>query len=407
MKVNQEIASAARQIEEKSLALNERMVQFLADLIRIRSYTGQEKLAVERTLQELKTVGCDEVWMDTAGNALGRIGNGRHLILYDAHLDTNEVTDEREWRHPPLEPVIESGVLYGLGASDCKGGVAPIVYSAAILKELGLVDDFTLIIMGATLEEDAEGFALRSLVERDGLRPHVVLIAEASDLTLRIGQRGRCEVRVRTLGKAAHASQPELGENAIIKMAPILMALDGMCKNLPQHPVFGQDNQVVSLINGPHTPNSVPSWCEIAIDRRIGPGETMETILAEIRSVVGPLGGEAYIPDQPVLTHTGQRLDGPSFYPGWLLSEDSPLLEIGKETYRSLWSSQPEVGVWRFSTDGTYSAGVANIPTLGFGPQEAQYVHTPEDQINLEKMRKAAMFYALFPLVYVAMNKNH
>jgi acetylornithine deacetylase/succinyl-diaminopimelate desuccinylase-like protein len=73
---------------------------FLADLIRIRSYTGQEKPAVERTLAELRAIGCDEVWQDSAGNALGRIGRGPRAILYNAHLDTNEVADEREWPHP-------------------------------------------------------------------------------------------------------------------------------------------------------------------------------------------------------------------------------------------------------------------------------------------------------------------
>ena len=58
------------------------------------------------------------------------------MILYDKHLDTNEVADEHEWPDPPLEPMIENGAMFGLGASDCKGGVAAIVYGAAILKAL-------------------------------------------------------------------------------------------------------------------------------------------------------------------------------------------------------------------------------------------------------------------------------
>ncbi len=156
---------------------------------------------------------------------------------------------------------------------------------------------FTLLVMGATLEEDAEGFALRSLVERDGIRPEVVLLAEATDLTLRRGQRGRCEVRVRTEGRAAHASQPHLGESAILKMLPVISALEAMNGRLPVDPIFGAGNQVVTLIEGPHTPNSVPSWCEVAVDRRLVPGETAESVLAGIRSVVEPLGATARIPD--------------------------------------------------------------------------------------------------------------
>lgn len=417
--------------------MTERRERFLADLIRIRSYTGQEGPAVARTLQELRAIGCDEVWTDSAGNALGRIGHGPRVILYDAHLDTNEVADEREWPHPPLEPVVEGDVMYGLGASDCKGGVAAIVYGAAIFRELlrgdgvgaGFLgsydtqqpaastpgqeslskaaqnpplqfDDFSLVIMGATLEEDAEGFALRSLVERDGLRPEVVLLAEATDLTLRRGQRGRCEVRVRTEGRAAHASQPHLGESAILKMLPVIAALEAMNASLPVDPIFGKGNQVVTLIEGPHTPNSVPAWCEVAVDRRLVPGETAESVLAGIRAVVGPLGATATIPIQPVTAHTGLRLDGPAFYPGWLLEEDHLLLAVGKATAAALWGAEPAVGIWRFSTDGAYSAGAAGIPTLGFGPQEEQYVHTPLDQVDLTKLRRATEFYAMFPLVY-------
>lgn len=391
------LVSQARQAAEQ---MNSSMVRFLADLIAIRSYTGEEGPAVERTLRELEAIGCERVWMDSAGNALGQIGSGSRVILYDAHLDTNEVADESEWPHPPLEPVIENGAMWGLGASDCKGGVAAIVYGAAVLKALGYMDDFSLVVMGATLEEDAEGFALRSLVERDDLRPEVVLLAEATNMGLSIGQRGRCEVRVRTTGKAAHASMPHLGENAILKMAPVLGALEAMNHSLPEHPLFGKGTQVVSCISGPHTPNSVPSWCDVTLDRRMVPGETAGSVLASINQVVEPLGAQARIPDQPVVTHTGLRLDGPSFYPGWLLDEDSPLLKVGQSVCQALWNRPAPVDVWQFSTDGTYSAGAAGIPTLGFGPQEQQYVHTPYDQVDLSKLSDAVLFYALFPFMY-------
>jgi putative selenium metabolism hydrolase len=399
---NDDLNHIAQRVSETAQALAEQQTRFLADLIAIRSYTGQERPAVERTLQELRTIGCEDVWMDSAGNALGSIGHGSRVILYDAHLDTNEVADDSEWPNPPLQPTIDprSNAMLGLGASDCKGGVASIVYGAAVLKALGLAGDFTLLVMGATLEEDAEGFALRSLVERDGVHPEVVLLAEATDLSLRRGQRGRCEVRVRTSGLAAHASQPEMGDNAIVKMLPVISALEGMNATLPNHPLFGRGNQVITMIGGPHTPNSVPSWCEVTVDRRMVPGETMQSVLHGIRRVVEPLGASAAVPEQPVLTHTGLRLDGPSYYPGWLLEQDHPLMTAGQAACEALFGQPPAVDVWRFSTDGTYSAGIAGIPTLGFGPEEERYVHTAQDQVNLEKLRKAAEFYAFFPLIY-------
>jgi len=397
MKMKTDLNDLARRVREAARALAPKQTQFLADLIAIRSYTGEEGPAVERTLRELRAIGCDKVWQDSAGNALGQIGHGQRVILYDAHLDTNQVADAGEWPHRPLEPVIENGAMWGLGASDCKGGVASIVYGAALIKALNLSGDFTLLVMGATLEEDAEGFALRSLVERDGVRPDLVMLAEATDLTLRRGQKGRCEVRVRVTGRAAHASQPELGENAILKMMPVVAALEGTNQTLPVSAVFGPGKQVVSLIEGPHTPNSVPSWCEVTVDRRLVPGETAESVLAGIRAVVEPLGATARLPDQPVLTHTGLRLDGPCYFPGWLLDEAHPLIASGQAAGAALWGRPPKVDVWRFSTDGAYCAGMANIPTLGLGPEEEKYVHTPEDQVDLNKLNEAAAFYALLP----------
>lgn len=403
---NPDLKELAARIKDTAETLYPSMVNFLSDLIRIRTYTGDEGPAVERTLVELRAVGCDKVWTDSAGNALGQVGDHTSTLLYNAHLDTNEIADENEWPYPPLDAVVSDGTLYGLGASDCKAGVAAIVYGVAILKALKLDPGCSVVAMGATLEEDAEGFALRSLVERDGLHPEAVLLAEATDLSLRRGHRGRCEVRVRTKGKAAHASTPQLGENAILKMLPVIEAVEKMNSSLPVDATFGQGNQVVTLISGPHTANSVPSWCEISLDRRLVPGETPASVLESIREVVKPYNATAEIPIQTVRSHTGLNLDDQAFFPGWLLDADSPLLAAGQATFQALWEKSAEVAVWKFSTDGTYSAGAAGIPTLGFGPQEERFVHTAMDQVNLEKVKKAAMFYALFPFIYSNKNKK-
>ncbi|HHJ07076.1 MAG TPA: YgeY family selenium metabolism-linked hydrolase [Anaerolineae bacterium] len=395
------LLAAAQQVRQRAQSIRQNQINFLADLIRIKSYTGQESLAVERTLAEMKACGFNNIRRDSAGSALASVGDGKFHLLYDAHLDENEITDEKIWPHPPLQPTIENGSLYGLGASDCKGGVASIVYGARLAAELKLTGDCLITISGATLEEDAEGFAMRHLIEQDGLpRPDAVLLAEATNLSLRRGHRGRCEVKVRVEGKAAHASTPELGQNAILKMRPVLDALEAMTPHLPADPVLGRGTQVVTMIESPHTPNSVPAWCQATIDRRLTPGETPQSVAAEIEKTVGGLGASVQVPVQPVKSWTGVDLSAPAFFPGWLLPEDHPLMEAGKLTCAALWGETPRVDVWKFSTNGTYSAGAAGIPTLGFGPMEEQYVHTPQDQVDLEKLLKGAMFYALFPLAY-------
>ena len=395
------LSEAAERVKATAPSLADAQVNYLADIIRLRTYTGEEGPAVERTLDEMRASGFDDVRTASAGDALGSVGNGRHQLLYDAHLDHNEIADEEDWPYPPLEPTVADGKLFGLGASDCKAGVASIVYGARLAAQLDLTADCTVTVQGATLEEDAEGFAMRHLLETDGFpRPDAVLLAEATDLTLRRGHRGRCEIRVKVRGTAAHASTPELGDNAILKMRPVLDALDAMTSSLPTDEVLGQGTQVVTMIEAPHTPNSVPSWCEATIDRRLTPGETPESVRAEIDAAVAPLGGSAELPIQPVTSWTGLDLSGPAFFPGWLLAASDPLIAAGQLTCAALWGKAPRVDVWKFSTNGTYSAGSAGIPTLGFGPMEEEYVHTALDQVDLEKLLKAAMFYAVFPTAY-------
>jgi putative selenium metabolism hydrolase len=395
------LKEAALKLHHHVGTVRQAQIEFLSDLIRIRSYTGEEGPAVERTLTEMERCNLQQVRMDQAGNALATVGDGRFYLLYDAHLDENEIANEADWPFPPLEPTIVNGKLFGLGASDCKAGVATIVYGARLASELDLTGNCRVTVKGATLEEDAEGFAMRHAIENgELLRPDAVLLAEATDLTLRRGHRGRCEVKVRMAGKAAHASTPELGDNAILKMRPVLDALEAMTADLPVDPVLGPGTQVVTVIESPHTPNSVPSWCELTIDRRLTPGETAQSVVAAIQAAVAGAGATAELSTQPVKSWTGLDLSAPAFFPGWLMPENHPLLEVGKITYAALWGRLPEVDVWKFSTNGTYSAGQAEIPTLGFGPMEEQYVHTPDDQVDLAKLTQGAMFYALFPLAY-------
>ena len=401
------LADAARRVLAQADSIRQAQIDFLSDLIRLKTYTGAEGPAVERTLDEMQKLGFADVRTASAGDALGQVGDGPHHLLYDAHLDENEIADEADWPHPPLEPTIAAGKLYGLGASDCKGGVATIVYGAHLARKLDLTGDCAITVQGATLEEDAEGFAMRHLMEVDGFpRPEAVLLAEATDLTLRRGHRGRCEIKVKVRGKAAHASTPELGENAILKTRPVLDALAAMMPDLPVDPILGPGTQVVTMARTPHTPNSVPAWCELTIDRRLTPNETSESVVNGIRRALAGLDVEVSLPTQKVVSWTGRDLSGPAFFPGWLLKADAPLLAAGKLTCAALWGEAPRVDVWKFSTNGAYSGGVAHIPTLGFGPMEEPYVHTPLDQVDLDKLIKATMFYALFPLAYSTIRES-
>lgn len=68
---------------------------------------------------------------------------------------------------------------------------------------------------GVVHEECFEGVAAREI--SNYVNPDIVIIGEASQLNLKIGQRGRGEIVVETFGKPAHSANPEKESMLYIK----------------------------------------------------------------------------------------------------------------------------------------------------------------------------------------------
>ena len=85
------------------------------------------------------------------------------------------------------------------------------------------------------------------------------------------------------------------------------------------------------------------------------------------------------------------------FYPPWLLDDAHPLTQAGQSTVEMLWGEKRTLGTWDFLTNGTYWAGKANIPSIGFGPGDEKTAHMRHENVPLDDVVRAAEFYALLP----------
>ena len=114
---------ALEKIKEYVASQEEEVIQFLKDFIAIESVTYNEGKAVEFLANKMKEFGFDEVRIDKVGNVVGRVGSGKTVLLYDAHIDTVELGEPADWGGMnPLEAQMEEGkVLRGRGAVDDKG----------------------------------------------------------------------------------------------------------------------------------------------------------------------------------------------------------------------------------------------------------------------------------------------
>ncbi|MCK5582665.1 MAG: M20/M25/M40 family metallo-hydrolase, partial [Elusimicrobiales bacterium] len=222
----------AKKINDAVKKQEKNIVNFARDLVRISSFSMKEGPVAKRILKEMKKVGFDKAKIDKMGNVIGFIGKGKKKIMMDAHMDTVGVGDKSAWKIDPFAGILKNGVIYGRGATDQKLSMASMVYAGKIIKELKLYNDFTLMIVGSCQEEDCDGLPLLHIINKEKLKPDFVILTEPTNLAVYRGHRGRMEMKVIVKGKSCHASAPERGDNAVIKMTAIAQEITALNKKL-------------------------------------------------------------------------------------------------------------------------------------------------------------------------------
>jgi putative selenium metabolism hydrolase len=389
-----EIAAAAQSYEAD-------MVQFLRDLIAIPAESCQEGPVIQRIRREMEKAGFDEIRVDPLGNILGRIGSGKTVIMMDSHTDTVGVGDPKEWAWDPYQGKVEDGCVYGRGACDQRAGMASMVYAGKIIKELGLLGDYTLWVVGSVQEEDCDGLPWVYILKEDGIRADCVVITEPTNLRIYRGHRGRMEIEVHLRGKSCHASAPERGDNPIYRIARLAAEVEKLNTRLRHDPFLGKGTIAVTQIRS-LSPSlcAVPGACSIHLDRRLTAGETKQSAVAEVKALRGAEDAEVEILNYDTPSYTGLRYPMEKYYPTWVLDPSHPLARAAIATYEALWRKPPVVDKWTFSTNGVGSMGLMGVPTIGFGPGEEDVAHSVDERVPIRHLVEAAQFYAAFPLIF-------
>lgn len=390
-------------IQSRVQSQREEILRFFREIVAIPSMDSQIREVGERIGQEMRKLGFDEVRFDKMGNILGRIGSGPRILVYDSHIDTVGIGDPKSWSWDPFEGKVENGILYARGACDEKGSTPGMVYGLAIARDLGLLDDWTVYYFG-NMEEWCDGIAPNTFVEVDPkVRPDFVVIGEPTRMQIYRGHKGRVELKVTANGRSAHAASHHLGDNALYKMLTVIAGIRDLDAHLPSHEFLGKGTIVVTDAQiSTASINAVPDGFTIFIDRRLTFGETKEQAIQQVRDLIPgylrhQIKVEELFYDTP--SYTGFVFPVDKYYPAWALEESHPLVQAGQETIRRLWNVERPTGKWNFSTNGTYWAGKAGIPSIGFGPGNEEFAHSPNEQIPLDEVVAATEFYALFPAV--------
>jgi len=250
------------------------VLQLHRELVRIPSVSGSEAACVAH----LRGVLRDFDPVVSGRNLYAVRGDGPRALLLNSHTDT--VPASPDWTADPYGAGLRDGKVTGLGANDAKGPLAALVEAFRTAR----LPAGARLVLAATCDEETGGEGLGTL------RPELpgfdaAIVGEPTALRVCSCQRGLLRLRLHAKGKRAHASRPWQGENAIVKAARDVLALEALDLG-PPHPLLGPATLQVTMVSGGVRTNVIPPACTLEVDARTLPGLDNATLHARVREAV-------------------------------------------------------------------------------------------------------------------------
>ena len=305
-------------------------------------------------------------------------GGGPSLML-NGHTDINSLT--RRWRRDPWNPVVEGDRLYGHGVQNMKGGLASIIMAAEAVRTSGVRlrgDLVVACVLGETQGGEGTNFLMAS-----GLRTDMAVVAEPFGAgNLVTVHSGIVHMAIHTYGVTGHVRQLEGTINAVVKMTAIINALQQVeftCQpreDLPDLPklnvgsVIGGLGEDYILVEPPY----IPDMCTIIVDVHFLPGQTVDSIVADIRRVLGPL-----LAEDPELSYEIE-IPPPDFFKGRRrlvmdpldVPQDAEIVQAVARSHEDVTGQTPQaIGTvlpYSYTANDTCHLWNAGIPCLLYGP---------------------------------------
>lgn len=306
------------------------------------------------------------------------IGDGAEAPLcFTGHIDVVPL-GVVPWSTSPYGGDIADGKLFGRGSSDMKAGVAAFV--AATLAQLHKNRTFrrgiTLVITAGE-ESGCEGAFHLGRIGALGSAA-LMIVAEPSSNQPIIAHKGSVRLSVKARGRTAHSSMPEIGDNAIDKIADLICRLRSHRFDVEDHPLLGSTTSSVTMISGGQNINSVPDAADFTIDFRTVPSHCHDELLAEVRELFGPAAEITVVTD----------------FQGFSTEPDEPAIGPLMNILASRFGELPDVSGAPYFTDASALVpAFGGVPTVVLGPGEAEQAHQTDEFCFVHRIEEAAQIY--------------
>lgn len=277
-----------------------------------------------------------------------------------------------------------------------------MVYAGKILKEIGICNK-KIVMVASTLEEECEGLCWQQLIQDGKFFPDAVISTEPTSMRVNIGHRGRTDISVEVEGRSAHGAMPELGINAVVRMAEIVKEIDELSRNFKEDEFLGKGTLNISgMKSGAASKCAVPDYCKIMIDRRLTYGETPELAVKEIENLpsVKRYGAKVKIEQFCKKAYTGVEYNIPCKFPTWKMDVEHKLCTTAKAVAEDVRKEIVEYGAWKFSTNGVAICGMYHIPCIGLGPGNEEQAHSIDEYVSKKQIVQALECYVKIAIKY-------
>ncbi len=250
-------------------------------LIQRPSVTPEDAGCQSLIAERLTALGFDAQWLNAGDvtNLWAQRGNGRPLFCFLGHTDVVPSGPESAWQHPPFQPIVENGRLFGRGAADMKGSVA--AFTAAVERFVADHPEHAGAI-AVLLTSDEEGPAVdgtrhvvETLAER-GTAIDYCLVGEPSSQTqlgdeFKVGRRGSLTGHLTVHGEQGHVAYPHQAENPIHALAPALQELVATEWDRGDEDFPPTSFQISNIQAGTGADNVIPGSLEVVFNLRYSP----------------------------------------------------------------------------------------------------------------------------------------
>lgn len=369
-----------------------RLVEFTQELVRTPSPSYGEAAVAALVESEMKRIGYDHVMRDDHGNVVG-VMHGREsepTILLTSHMDTVAADCSGQWEGNPYTAAVRDGRIVGLGAADCKGGVATQVMAGAILKNALLPLRGNLVVAATVAEENGASVGVRALLGKTlpalNLEPQLVVLGEPTSLGLYYGHDGWVEIEVRMeapddepLRKAVRALRKDLSVGTPGSSAP---AREEMLVDAPRFEETEAGHcavlRVSHRVTQPTDPDRIVSLVQRSAQLASPPAGRVAVEVRERRQTL----------------YTGQQTVVRRIAQAWETDPFDPMLERARQCLSAA-GCQVRLGKWQLGRLGMGTAGAVisrefRLPVLGYGPGDEEQAHRPGEHVDTNMLMEAA-----------------